>query len=237
MVAWRSRDPATEEVVMQTRRIAADGSLGAVTPLSAPAQDALSLRVAMDGAGNTFFAWRRYDGTRYVPQLRRRSAGGAYAATQTLSTGATVLELDLAVSAGGTALVTWGRNVPERTVVQARHRAVGGALGSLLTLSSTSVGSAVDPRAAMDPGGNAVVTWSRFESGAQTIHARRRSAGGAVGPIKDISDSSRHDDPRVGMDRDGNAVLVWTSMFDRNVVQTRRLLPTGALTPIQTLSY
>ena len=87
---------------MQSRRRAADGTLGAVQDLSAAGGDAGAPEVAVDAGGNAHFVWHRFNGTAHVVQARRRAAGGTLGAVQDLSApGATFPQV--AVQPGGSA--------------------------------------------------------------------------------------------------------------------------------------
>src|SRR5204862_47061 len=93
-----------------------------------------------------------------------RSAGGAASAIQTLSAaGQNAENPQVGVDSGGDALVVWQRSDGANTRVQARARAAGGAARATQTLSAAGQ-DAEAPQVGVDSGGDAVATWSLFDS-------------------------------------------------------------------------
>lgn len=240
LVVWTRYDGSVGRGFIQARSLSAGGTLGTVRDLTADTRDAHTPRVAMDAAGNAFVSWVRHDGTRYVPQLRRRSAGGAYSATQIMSAaGGHTADPRVAVSPAGAAIVAWLRATPTGEILQARHRASDGTLGSTLTLTPEGSGLiASGARVAMDPQGNAVFVWSQYAGGQDIVRTRRRSAGGSVSSAQDVSPSPGAGvQPRVGFDGNGNATFAWMLIDGSDAaIQVRRRTAAGTLTPVQTVS-
>lgn len=241
LVAWVRRDEAAGTEVVQSRRIAADGTLGAVQTLSTASPAIDSTIVAFDAGGNALVGWLRFDGVRYVPQVRRRAANGTLSAIESLTTGGGgASHLRLAVDPDGDAMMAWSRLVNGRRVVQARHRTAAGALGSVLTLSPAGDRPAVVPEVAIDDDGNAIVVWQLDGPGdtaTSDVFARRRAAGGTVGPVVTVAADGggtyvRMTDPQIAFADDGTASIVWhefdeTSSTDS--IAARRRRPNGTL--------
>ena len=99
------------------------------------------------------------------------------------------------------------------------------------------------PQVAVDPQGNAIFTWEKFDGSNTRIQARRRSAAGVLSPIQNLSAAGQDAfAPQVAVDGAGNAIFAW-ARFDGSDppscclrVQTRKRGPGGALGPVQTLS-
>ncbi|HEX8105317.1 MAG TPA: beta-propeller fold lactonase family protein [Solirubrobacteraceae bacterium] len=246
VVIWERDTLNGSAEVIEARRIASDGTLGPVVPLST-GRYVDSPRVGMDANGNAILAWIDSDGTRSIPKLKRRSAEGAFSATQPLTSSGDARALELAVSPLGAAIATWFRVADSYQIVRARRRASDGTLGAVLDLTPATAGHRCSfPDVAMDPHGNAVFFWQTTDNfGPQRVQARRRAAGGALSSIEDIAVASGEDDDVRGdvkLDANGNAVLAWTHLdvdADANYtvsVQVRRRVPTGELSPIQTVS-
>src|SRR5438093_926621 len=74
------------------------------------------------------------------------------------------------------------------------------------------------PQVAVDPGGNAVFVWQRFDAtagcsasaGCLRIQARARSASGTLSAVQTLSAAGEHAEvPEVSVDQTGNSVIVW----------------------------
>lgn len=221
LVVWVRHAPEGGEVV-QVRRIAADGALGAVESVSTSTAAAAAPQVAFDAAGNALVAWLRYDGNGFYPQIRQRSAAGAMSAIQTLSaaTGWSAANLRLAVAPSGRAMAVWTRPTSQNTFdeVQGRHRAADGTLGSTFRVSPANTGryKAVAPQVAVDANGNSLVTWSLQDwseiAEPASVQLRRRAPDGGLGPIQNVSTEATNYDagvPQIAIAADGTATLTW----------------------------
>src|SRR3954447_17341371 len=97
--------------------------------------------------------------------------------------------------------------------------------------------NAVDPQAAVDANGNAVLVWRRFDGIGPVVQARTRSAAGGLGPVMDLSDNNTFYIPRVAVDPSGNAVFIWVHSDGTNRrAQARRLSAAGVLGKVMDLS-
>ena len=144
--------------------------------LSAPGQDAFYNQVAVDADGDAVFIWARSDGTNLRVQARARSAAGVLSPVQTLSRrGVNANYPRVGVDADGDAVFTWERS-RERHYdrVKARARTAAGVLSPVQTLSAPGQ-RAFEPQVAVDPAGDAVVTWRRYDGTNLRVQ-------GAVGP-------------------------------------------------------
>ena len=101
--------------------------------------------------------------------------------------------------------------------------------------------NAGDPEMAIDAQGNAIFVWKKNPGSVDQFRAQARqaSAGGALGPILDLSTNGKDalGFPRVAVDGYGNAIFAWIysdGSVDR--VQGRTLSNTGVLGPVLELS-
>jgi hypothetical protein len=169
----------------------------------------------------------------------------------------------VAVDPNGNAVFVWQR--PDGTDcspfpgvpcyrVQARVRSATGVLSPVQTLSAPGQ-PATEPQVAVDPNGNAVFVWQRYDGTTDCggypclrIEARARSSSGVLSPVQALS-SSESTDPELAIDGSGNTVFVW-EYFDRTAtcrnaalgehvgcfrIQTRVRSAAGALSAIQNL--
>jgi DNA-binding beta-propeller fold protein YncE len=245
-------------VRLQVRTRSATGTMGTIQTLSAAGQHATSPQVAVDTAGNALIVWERLDGSSSSCcvriEARARSAAGSLGPVQTLSgPGQDARFPGLGVDAGGNAVVSWmrfdgsdpGTASPCCWRIQVRARSATGTLGPIQTLSVPGQ-NAVAARVAVEPDGDAVITWQRDDGSSEyccsRIQARARSRTGALGPIHVLSGSGQHaGDARVAVDPDGDAVVVWrrddgSATYCCNRIQARSRSAAGTVGLIQTLS-
>jgi hypothetical protein len=121
--------------------------------------------------------------------------------------------------------------------IQAAVAAPGAGFGPAQTLSDPGQ-SASEPQLAVDPNGNAVAVWTRFNGTKLVIQAAARAPGGSFGPPQTISDPAQEAfGPQVSIDAAGNATAIW-SRFDgtkyRAQVASRPV--GGSFGAVQTLS-
>jgi PKD domain-containing protein len=75
---------------------------------------------------------------------------------------------------------------------------------------STAGRDAEDPQVAVDPAGDAIAVWTRFDGIHTIVQAAVRQAGGSWVPSGDLSVAGRDaEEPDVAIDAAGNAVAVW----------------------------
>jgi hypothetical protein len=69
---------------------------------------------------------------------------------------------------------------------------------------------AEEPQVAVDPAGDAVAVWTRFDGAHTIVQAAIRQAGGSWVPSGNLSVPGRDaEEPEVGIDAAGNAIAVW----------------------------
>src|SRR4051812_37643179 len=91
------------------------------------------------------------------------AASAAWSTPDDLSdTGADAAQHEVAIDAAGDSVSTRNRWDGTAWVVQARTRSAAGVLGFAPTLSALGQ-DAFQPKAAVDPPGNATIVWSRFD--------------------------------------------------------------------------
>ena len=236
VIVWRRSDGSNYRVEAGSRSAA--GAPGATRTLSGPGYNAGQPRAAMDSAGNALAVWSRFDGTNHRVEARSLAASGTLGPIQTLVDSETAASApQVAMNATGDAVVVWSRFVGSYSSVQIRGRSASGALTATQTLSAAGQ-SADSAQVAIDPQGNAVVVWRRFDGVNHRIQMRVRSASGELSATRTLSAAGQSaDSPQVAVDPDGNAVAVWRR-FNGAIyrVQVRARSNTGELSAIQTVS-
>ena len=201
---------------------------------SLPANDLSGLdadlpQIAVNGGGASVVVWKRFDGTDFVIEARRRdSASGTWGPVTPLTVSDPAEGLadageadgpDVAVDAAGNALITWDRNDGTNQLAEARAWPAGGAPGAVETLSDTTAAGqdASSSHPAIDGAGNALAIWQQLDdvSGNLIVRTKARTAA-------DVWDATATDltaagldatSPQIAMNSAGFATAVWAS-FD-----------------------
>jgi hypothetical protein len=229
VVVWTRSDGANYRIEVLSRTAA--GALSAVQTLSAAGQPAANPQVAYDRQGNAVVVWEFDDGA------NSRIQASYLLDVQTLSVGAHARIPQVAVDRNGNALLVWQQSDGANSLIQLRRRTAAGGLSEVQTLSAAGQ-NAFNPQVAMDPDGNAVVVWQRYDGTRYRIQARRRTASGSLSAVKTLSEAGQNaSDPQLAVDPDGNAVVVWIRSDGANYrIQARRRTAAGSLSAVQTLS-
>jgi hypothetical protein len=158
-LVWVRFDGTDDRI--QTRSLSAAGVRGAVTTLSDPGGSATFPQLSIDPAGNTFFAWQRFDGTEDRAQFSTLSAAGVFGAPVTVSNpGEPASDTQIAADAAGTAVVSYERSDGTNARVRARRVNLAGGFLVVRTLSDPGQ-NAFAPELAANGAGAAVVVWER----------------------------------------------------------------------------
>jgi len=200
--------------------------------------DSYDQRVAVDRQGDAALVWvrksRAYPYTWRV-QFRSRSHTGAWGSTINVSpSGQAPRSPKVGVDDDGDAVVVWDAYTGTDYHVYARRVSRTGALGTLRVLTPGGV-SIHGTGVAVDPDGDAVVTWAEWHSTGATFPMMRRysRSGTLSAPVVLASSPARADPPAVALDRQGDAVLAWANDW---LVQARTLSASGTLGPLRTVS-
>lgn len=231
-VVWMRHDGTDFRI--QARRLTPGGTPEEATRiLSGEGQDAAAPQLDVAPDGEATVVWKRWDGFRYLVQVRRIAADGtAEAPAQRLSEPKQdAVEPRVAVALDGTATVVWSRFDGEDSIVQARQVEDDGTLEESIDDLSAAGESAIQPQVDLGPGGEATVVWNRFDGANWIVQSERISpAGTPAGAVQNLSAVGRSAaEPQLAVDDEGAAAVVW-DRFDGSsfVVQARRLDPAGS---------
>jgi hypothetical protein len=206
--------------------------------LSDAGQNADVPQVAIDDAGDAVFVWQRSDGTNMRIQARERPAAGTPSPVVDLSpTGQDARFPQVDVDNTGDAVFVWERFDGTNWRIQAGARSATGLLTAVQTISRSGQ-DARNPQVAVDPDGDAVITWQRFDGTNRRIQAVARSATGALSAVQDISKGGRDAfEPQVAVDVDNDAAITWRRSDGTNWrIQARMRWNKGVLDPVLNLS-
>ena len=170
MFTW-SRFDAAFDIRVQVRPRSAAGLLGTIQTVSPPASDGNFPRVAVDPDGDAVLAWTRVEGGLDGIQGRALSSSGALSPVLNI-TGTPAFDQQVAVDSSGNAVFSWRRYAPSNPDrVQARTRsAATGTLSPIATLSAGGEDVSA-PRLAVNPAGDAGVSWDRSDGANSRIQA------------------------------------------------------------------
>jgi hypothetical protein len=212
----------------------AAAEFGAPVKLSAAGQDGDAPQVAVDTDGDALVVWQGDDGVHDQVKARARSAAGALGPILTIGFGTSPR---VALDADGDAVIAWMGHDGANFRIQARARTKAGVLRATQTISAAGHGGFF-PELAVDRDGDAVIVWAQNDGAGGQVHARRRSAAGALGAIQPISSASSDAvAPQVALDQDGDALIVWQGSSGSGFrTQARARSAAGALGPVQNLS-
>ncbi|MFT3863727.1 MAG: hypothetical protein QM729_05585 [Solirubrobacterales bacterium] len=190
---------------------------------------ALGPELAIDGAGEAIAIWRRMpvSGGSSI-RVSTRSPGGRWSAPARVSRGkGDAASADLAVTPGGEAIAVWWQKDGRRSVVRASSRPRGGHWSRPVDLSVPGE-NAVAPRVAIDPAGEAVAVWRRFDGAHGIVQAASRPRGGGWSHPVDLSRRGRNAErPRIAIYEGGEALAVWERFDGRNELIEAASRPAG----------
>lgn len=225
VIVWRQSDG--DNLLIQSRSWAADGTLGKIERLSPAGKRSDAPQIAMSAAGDALVVWN----TGQI-QSRARSAAGVLGPIQILSqTNAAAPQV--AMNSGGAALVVW-RRFDSVIRIQARARSASGVLGPIQTLSDSEQNADV-PQVAINDLGDAVVVWRHFDGTHWRVQARTRFASGRLGTLRTLSSAAEDAQaPHVALDAQGNALVAWQSLNGR--IQASQGTLAGGFGTVETVS-
>jgi hypothetical protein len=235
---WKLEDGVDTRI--QTMARSAAGTLSAVQDLS-PLGVAIPFhpQVAVDADGDAVYTWEQSDGNDIRARARARSAAGTLsAAVQNLSgAGQDATNPKVDIDADGDAVFTWARSDGTKSRIQSRARSAAGTLSTVQDLSAAGQ-DAFGGQVALDPGGNAVFAWQRFDGVNTRVQARSRSAAGTLSPVQNISNPGQSAAVgEVGVDSDGDAVFTWRRNYGLDsLIEARSRSAAGVLRPFTVLS-
>jgi hypothetical protein len=141
----------------------------------------------------------------------------------------------VAVSPSGYAVVVW-EDYNGVSVVKASTKQVGGSWSTPVHISEITSELSQIPQVAVDPAGNAVAVWTRYNGDVDVIESASLPFGGTWTSPTAISSTIKESfSPQVAMDASGNAVAIWTEVTGQ-IIQGASLPFGGTWTPFVNIS-
>ena len=148
------------------------------------------------------------------------------------ASGASLDGARVAIDQDGDAMVVWKNVVGATGVVRAVTRPSGGSFSAPVDVSipAQDEGGGA-PALALDPAGDAVVAWSRWNGASNILQAATRPAGGTFTAATDLAPlgaeivaDAAGENPDVAMDATGDAIAIWsqTGASNRTIKAARR---------------
>jgi hypothetical protein len=226
---------------VQSARIAADGSPGAVHTLSPPGHRAFQPRVAVDSQGRATVVWYTFDvnGSNFRGRIQevRIGADGSPGALHNLSGPPSAhppQNPEVTIDSHDRATVVWQHYDGTNTRVQAVRIAANGTPGAVHALSPTG-GDASDAQVAIDSRDRATVVWNIIDGSDSTVQSVRIRPDGTRGTVQDLSAGEPAGSAQVAVDSRGRATVIW-SLFNTSRIQSRQINADGSLFAIRNLS-
>jgi len=228
-VVWKRpgrRDSSYPRI--QAARFGADGSIGPVTDLSGPTDDAADPRLAIDDEGHATVVWEFRDETnRDAIQAVRIGAGGHPGEAETLSRPGTVNSSPAVdIDSHGRSLVVWTGYDGPGTRIESTLLSPDGHAGPVGRLS-TSDSYAYSPEVAFDSRDRAMVVWRRYQSpkhSVQALRLRPEAHRRNVVKVAGGGGSSRDGELRIAFDTRDRPRIVWPGPYPSTTrgILTRR---------------
>ncbi len=234
-IVWFRSDGLNTRV--QSVRLAADGTPGAVQTLSLVGKDARQPRVAIDSSDRATIVWTGKVGSDWRIETVRLAADGTPGVVQTLSgTDPGYGEaLVFAIDSSGRATIVWGGDDGLNLRIKSVRLAADGTPGAVQTLSEAG-GPVLMPDVAIDISGRATITWWHLlPDFSDRIEAVRLAADGTPGAVQTLSASGQYTCcSKVAIDSSGRATVVWER--PGTGIQLVRLAADGTPGAVQTVS-
>ncbi len=173
---------------IRARALPASGTPGPVVTVVDDARRVAWPRIALDASGNAVLMWTQFAGKGVATMARRWPAGGELGPAIDLSAPAPATGFNppsVAVGAGGDALFAWEAKVEQDFRILTRPWPRSAAPDAVAVVSEPGDYSQ-KPQVVLQAGGAGIVARgaSPHDRAAVLLHARRRSATGALGPIR-----------------------------------------------------
>ena len=188
--------------------------------VSQPGEEGGNPHVAIDGKGDSLVVWRGEDEGKEVLRAAYRAAGGSWSQpTDVSSPGEAVQSPRAAVDPAGNAIAAWAGNTAELgadDIVHVSFKPAEGSWEAPKELSSAG-GNSFPSDVVFDNGGNAALTWQRWDGVTNVVQAAYRPAGGDWEEPVDLSEDGKGgtdsvvvlDAPGLKDAADGYATAVW----------------------------
>jgi hypothetical protein len=197
-------------------------------PTKLSGENARGPQVAVDPAGNAVAVWTSFNGTNSIIESASHPLGGTWSEPTILSPlDRNAFQPQVAVDPAGNAVAVWDSSPPNdnQGVIESSSRPSAGSWSDPTKLSDPP---AVEPQVAVDPAGNAVAVWTRFNGTDLLLESADLAVGRSWSdPIGIPTANQSAIQPQVAVDPAGNAVAVWNSINGPNLIVESASRPEG----------
>jgi len=170
-----------------------------------------ALDLSAGSAGGVTAVWPNYDGSKYIIQASRYSAGAWAAATTLSSSGDTGKKPQAVTDSSGVVTAVWARNVASDAnsyTIQA-SRYSGGSWSAPVNLYSPSSAQGQDPQVVVDANNVVTAMWVACSGSNCTVRASRYVSGSWTLAVDVSSTLDSWATPQMAVDADGVVTAVW----------------------------
>lgn len=216
--------------IIQAATLPFGGSWTSPVQISTPGEDSRTPQVGVDDAGNAVAVWR---GGNNIIQAATLPFGGSWTAPVSLSAAQPLSDPlpQVAVDPAGDAVAVWVFASGANNFIQAAKLPFGGSWTAAVNLSVVST-LVNHPQVAIDPSGNAVAVWERFNGSNFIIQAATLIpfSNGWSAPF-DLSALGQNSfEAQVSLDAAGNAVIIWINSTTNTIQASTLPFNTGTPT-------
>jgi len=189
----------------------AGGTWGPPVDISPPGEHSIESQVAMNAGGEAVAAWVHLGSERTIEVASRTPQGGWGPAEEPFVAGGGPNEVDVAIGPAGEAVVIWtGYQNTSDYIIRAATRSPDGQWSLPVELSEAG-NNAWEPEVAIDPAGNMVAAWTRWNDDDDTIvQVVEKEPGQPWGEAEDLSaEGGMSGAPRVQVSAE-RAVVLWS---------------------------
>jgi PKD domain len=153
------------------------------------------------------------------PLALRARAGPAWLGALDLSASGQNAEApQIALDSAGDATALWTRSNGTNTIIQSAFKPAGGPWQGPIDLSATGQ-NASEPQLAVDPAGDAVAIWRRYDGSNYIAQAASKPVGGAwLAPLDLSAAGQSASEPQIALDSAGDATALWTRSNGTNTI-------------------
>ena len=214
-VVWVQSD-GQNLIVQACERDLTTGAWTTQASLSAPGQDAVAPRIAVDARGDAVAVWGSDSLAGQSVEAAYRPAGGSWQTAVTLESGeAATPSPDVVLDADGNATAVWASDTGSGWQVRAAHRGSDGTWSNAAALSGPTNAASVQPHLALQGTGDVVAVWATPSGTAGTgtavdLSTRDARTGRWTRQQQLFTSAASLLAPLIVTDRRGDGLIVWT---------------------------
>ena len=217
MAVWKQFSSfSNSDTIMANRYTAGTGWSGAEM-IASGSGNATDPQIAVDANGNVRAVWSQQDGA-YSSIYSNSYRGGLWGTPVPIETGnnGNASRPQVAFDANGNALAVWAKSNGVVTHVWAnRYDASifgGGSWGTARLIETANTGNAEIPQLAVDPNGNAMAIWLKWDGTRNNLWANRFTVSNldwGTATLIEHEDLGSVGNASIAVDASGNAMVVW----------------------------